>query len=346
MLDKTAPDEAQIDTLFEVLQNQTTLENVRGMLRDKGLPHSASSWHAMFERRLQPGLKNGKIEVEEIVQLISESEEHGHKHVLFFQYDLDRLHELEHLFDSAQVEKWAKSKQFPGAGDYVFEAYPDKPTVTEVRVGDGATGGAFVLKTAQTLKRKRPAERKQIDGVWFWVANEVSYRAVDVLKVHDNGLIEIRVHTRSDNISYSGAALSALNIVHGLFNTAALPELSLKSVKVFLSAPKNKDEVSENFEVYEANFKNDQGDRMQSSSLQDRGGILSSKVMPEVIDQFSDSEHDPYCERVRVSYKMGDVKKINIILTENANEIITTSNLSRDEYEEVLGALLKIHEAE
>jgi len=345
MLDKTPPGADQLKKLFEVLENQTTLENVRDMLRSKGLSHSAPSWHAMFEKRLQPGLRDGSIQVEEIVQIISDTEEHGHKHILFFQYDKDKLDDLAHLFDNSHVAKWVKEKKFPEKGDYVFEAYPDKPTVTEVRIGDGDNTDAFVVKIAQTLHRKKPGELLELGGRTVWVSEQVPYRAVDVLKVHSNGLIEIRVHTRSNSISYPGAAMAVLNVAHGFFNTVAIPELSLTSVKAYLSDPKNRPKLSKRFEVYEADFKNDQGDRMQSSSLQDRGGIFSSNVMPEVIGQFSSGEHDPYCERVRVSYKMGDVKKINIILTENANEIITTSNLSRDDYDEVLGALLKFQEA-
>jgi len=44
MFNKALEDEISKSELFEVLESQTTLETVRGLLREKDLPHSASSW--------------------------------------------------------------------------------------------------------------------------------------------------------------------------------------------------------------------------------------------------------------------------------------------------------------
>lgn len=137
------------ELLLQVLETQVTLDIVRALIRNKGLSFSASSWSEMKKTRIKPALANGQLLKADLVELIRQAEEHGRKHVRFFQYDPDQLADLEPAFDIANVQSWASGQKFPLSGDYVFAAYPDNQTVTEVRVGDGSEQNCFVLKVAK-----------------------------------------------------------------------------------------------------------------------------------------------------------------------------------------------------
>lgn len=353
-----AVNETEIDesTLLKVLENQTVLGAVRDHLRDKGLPSSASSWEQMLEKRIKPALANGSILRDDLVELIRASEEHGNKHVRLFRYADDSLADLAPAFDCAKVKEWGRANRYPVSGDYVFASYPAAPTVTEVRVGDGEDEAAFILKIARTENRRKKAELKEIDGEIFYVAAKVAYRAVDVVKIHADGLIEVRMDPRAEPpICYKGSAAAAIKFLEGLVNRAHIRELSLANAKATFSGLKSVgeaeeeveeevDNVSQKFELYEASHKNGLGDRVHSSSLVEKGGMTASTVMPKVIEVFTVGEHDPYCERVRVSYNHEGVKKINAILSDDINEIIFTAKLTRVEHESVLEAILAVNE--
>lgn len=337
-------EEISNEVLFEVLENQATLDAVRAFLRKKQLPHSASSWAKMIETRVAPALSSGAISVDELVGIIREAEEHGKKHVRLFHIPEDRLKDVKGAIQEDVVAAWAKTKGHPGTGEYVFAAYPTNPLVAEVRVGDGNDKDCLVLKIARTEHRRKRGELKEIGGQEVYVSPRVPFRAVDVLKVHANGLVEVRLNPRTEPpISYSGTANSVLSQVEGLIDPTQIGELSLATAKNSFSDQQKKQQVVENFELYETQHKNDRGDRIQSSSQAEQGGILTSDVMTEVIKQFTVGDPEAYCEKVRVSYQFGKVKKINAILSEDTNEIIFTAGLSREEYDEVLSAILKVN---
>lgn len=335
------------NVLFEVLEGQATLDAVREFLRSKQLAHSASSWAKMIETRVKPALLNRSITADELVGIIREAEEHGNKHVRLFYVPEDRIDDLKAAILPDVVDAWANEKGYPKTGEYVFTAYPPAPVVAEVRVGDGEDSEALVLKVARTEYRRRRGVLTEVEGREVYLAERVPFRAVDVLKIHANGLIEVRLDPRTEPpISYSGTANAVLSQLHGLVDPSQIGELSLAPAKNSFSDLQKKQEVAEHFELYETQHKNNKGDRIQSSSQAEQGGMLASDVMTNVIKQFTVGDPEAYCEKVRVSYQFGNVKKINAILSEDTNEIIFTAGLSREEYDEVLMAILKVNSEE
>ncbi|SEN37574.1 hypothetical protein SAMN05216227_101282 [Pseudorhodobacter antarcticus] len=330
--------------LLQILETQVTLDIVRALLRDKGLSFSASSWAEMKETRLMPALVNGQLLKADLVELIRQAEEHGRKHVRLFQYDPDKLAELTSAFDMTNVESWASAKSFPLSGEYVFAAFPDRPTVTEVRVGDGSDKNCFVLKVAKTDQRRKAAVLQDWNGGQAYIAEVVLYRAVDVVKVHANGMVEVRLDPRSERpISYSGSARAALGYLNGLVATDPMVEMSLANAKAALSALQTGDEATKHFQLNQASLRNTFGDKILSSSQIENGGMVASSVMTGVLGLFNGGAYDPYCEHVRVSYNYSGGKQINAILSDDINEIIFTASLSRHEYDDAMGSILKLN---
>ncbi len=333
------------EELFEVLQKHTTLGAVRSLLKEKGELHSARSWSDILENRVLPCLEAGSISVEELIGLIREAEEHDRKHVRLFRYQKRHLSDVSNALQLKSLEVWIKKNNLPTCGRYHFAAYPKTPVITEVRLGDGGDLDALILKVARTESRKLKGQYVTLEnGTEVYQVPLARHRAVDVVKLHSNGLIEVRLHPRTERpISYSASAEAVLKQLDGLISRTRLGELSLATAKDTFSDNEKVAESCEKFEAYEAQHKNDKGDRIQSSSLADQGGLSASNVMTGVIKQFTDAEPGAYCERVRVSYLFDGAKKINAILTEDTNEIVFTASLSRKEYEEALHAILEVN---
>ncbi len=147
----------------------------------------------------------------------------------------------------------------------MFAAYPPNPIVAEVRVGDGDDKDALIIKVARTEHRRKRGVLTEIDGREVYLADRVPFRAVDVLKIHMNGLVEVRLNPRTEPpISYSGTANSVLSQVNGLIDATMIGELSLATAKNSFSDQQKSQQVVENFELYETQHKNDRGDRIQS----------------------------------------------------------------------------------
>jgi len=332
------------ELLLQVLETQVTLDTVRDLLREKGLSCSAQSWADMKDVRIKPALNNGTVLKADLVELIRQSEEHGGKHVRLFQYSTENLTDLAPAFDSGHVRAWAAAKKLPTSAEYVFAVYPDEPTVTEVRVGDGDQADCFVLKVTKTDNRRKQAVLQEWNGGTAYISEVVQYRAVDVVKVHSNGMIEVRLDPRSERpVSYSASALAALSFLKGLLETPMMAEMSLANAKNTLSNMKDGDEATKEFKLNQASLRNASGDKVISSALVEVGDAVVNSVMPEVIGVFTGAGYDPYCEHVRVGYNFQDIKLINTILSDDVNEVIFTASLNREEYENALLAILKLN---
>lgn len=334
-----------LEELFEVLENQTTLDSVRKVLKEAGEAHSASSWKSMIETRLKPHILDGRLAASDLISLIQVAEEHSTKHVLLFKYDTSKLDDLLPLFDEAKIYSWAKNRSYPLKGEYRFAAKPKNPIVSEVRIDRKNGGSAFSIKISRTLtKTKRHGEPILLEDGLVVVGKQIEYRAVDLLKIYENGVIEARIHARRNVVSYPAIAETLFKLLDEIIDRSMITEISLSPAKKFISDVKNSDVVSEKFHVFEAGFRNSFGDRLHSSALQESGGIHASKVMPRVISQFSDSGNDSHCDRGRVGYIYNGTKTINVILTEGINEIILTAHLTQDEFDSTIDAILKICE--
>lgn len=331
---------ANLEELFEVLKGQTTLDSVRTLLKGKRLPYSAQSWETMIGKRLTPYLNDGRLLTSEVMELIRESEEHGNKHVFLYHFDKSKTAELQALLSEEPVAQWLAENSYPALGSYVLLSYPGVPTVSEVRID--AASGTFVFKLVRTLKRKLSPEIRVIDGEEVAVSKFENFRAVDVLKVHTNGLIEVRVHPRRGAISYSGAAAAMIGLVESLLGAGMISDFSLAPVKGYFTDVSKKGEMAGTFEVYDADFKTAKGERISSSALADEGGIQNADFFEELIPQVFSHGDDPYCESVRVGYQFGNLKKINIVFTDEPNEMFFTQNISSDQYSGALKEVLQI----
>ena len=168
--------------LLEVLQNQTTLNNVKTLLQSKNVPHSASSWSNMIEERIQPAIADGTLVFDDLVNLVRDAEEHGRKHVRLFRFNEATPGELSSALDAQTVGAWAEARNYPAAGQYVFSAYPAAPFISEVRLGDIGDPNALVIKVARTEYRRKTGELQEFNGEEVIISRRVPFRAVDVLK--------------------------------------------------------------------------------------------------------------------------------------------------------------------
>lgn len=337
---------ADLNIILEVIESQCTLDRVRTFLKDKGLTHSASSWDKMKDDRIRVHLKSGALSIDDLWMLARDSEEHGSKHVLLYEFSTTLNKQLEHLFDASTLDaEIKKNKELPARNKPILSLHPTTPIVTEIRLDLDGPLPKFVLKITKTLFRRQKAELEQLGQRIVFVSERVPYRAVDVVAIYPTGLMEVRVHTYAESINYDGAAAAAINMCGSLINGSDFKKLSLSSVKNYFSDSKKRDEVAARYEVVEADLNNDLGERVLPSAKQGRGGILASPNLLGVLDNFKKCEaDDPFCERVRYILRKSDTRTIPVAITEKVNEIIVMSNLSGEDYDYVISDILRIRE--
>jgi len=66
-----------IDSIFGLLRPATSLAVVSDFLKSKNLRFSATSWEEMKEKRILPAIRQQKISLADLKQLLSEAEEFG-----------------------------------------------------------------------------------------------------------------------------------------------------------------------------------------------------------------------------------------------------------------------------
>ena len=71
--------------LYKLLQSNSNIAHLQDFLKSKELPHSGGSWVNMFANRIDPALGSGKIALEDLFNLLRESEEHGSQHVFLYK---------------------------------------------------------------------------------------------------------------------------------------------------------------------------------------------------------------------------------------------------------------------
>jgi hypothetical protein len=324
------------------IQLQGTLEQVKVFLRQRNLPVSASSWDEIRSKRLEPALESGEISTDDLLRLLTEVEEHGGQHI--FLYCLADSQSIQHLFDELALNQLLRSDaKFPHLNTSSFVDMPSKPQISEIRqeIRDGIQ--CLVLKIVETRILRENNREHQERGKITITFDETPYRAVNVVKIWENGFCEVRVHSHKEALSYGGEAYGLLASLEPLFTQFTWREYDLANARNSLFDPTKRDENKARFSLKNANHRNNAGSKVAVSTARIEGSLYDDDRTVASLDTFHlDKEASgAYCDRVNVAVRASASnnkisRDINIILHGENNEFTITSRIAREEYEYVL----------
>jgi len=337
-----------VNVVFELLRLQSTLDQVADLLRDKGVEHSASSWEQMIERRLKPSLRVKSITVDDLLLLLREVEEHGDQHVLLYQ--LGRNDSFEELFDASTLENTiADLSGWPQVGEPSFVNLPKSRKIVEVRRDMKGSHRSIIIKfVEQRIKRKEKG--RGIDNGDFIIRyKQEPYRAVNVVRISEDGIADVRIFRHQEKMSYGSEAKALLQKVSPLVSLTKWEMLPLGKLRDNLLNPNKRSDIKKRFKLRYTVQKDGDGNRLQANSSGADTDILDAQNLIGSLDIFGNPTNATHCDRASIFVipQKSNQREIGVALHgENhgdPNEFSVGAKLTRQEYEHVLKSILEFN---
>jgi hypothetical protein len=209
---------------MELLQNTTSKELFCDFLKNKGLHHSGS-WSDLITKRVIPYIDDKKITVEELVSLLSDSDEHGRQHVFLYQirskaFDALRKDKLIPVLKANNLDKLLTSP--------LILDKPETPTISDIRWENNES--ELIIKVISTSQKYESVSEEHTDDDHFIKKfKRITTRSVNIVKLHSNGLVEVRISSKSNSTKYFE---DVENLLHSL--KAIIPYKEITSSPVNL----------------------------------------------------------------------------------------------------------------
>ncbi|TIQ99469.1 MAG: hypothetical protein E5X36_08780 [Mesorhizobium sp.] len=328
--------------MYGLIKRQGTLEQVGNFLRSRDLPHSGNSWTQMVENRLKVAVAEKKLSDLDLLELLRQTEEHGSQHI--FLYTLIPGRKIDKLFNG-DFPKILSTAKFPALGTVSLVDMPEKPTIVEVRtdVVDGVKSVVFkIVEKRSTLDKVSDTTK---NGQFIVTYNEVPYRAVNVMRIIEDGRAEIRLQSHSDSISYSGIASSIFTILDGVVNRLDWKDDKLDKFKEALLDEKRRKAIMSRFGLRHTQHTNTDGTRLTAAAGFPGASMYDDTDAVASVDRFLAKKGHAHCDKASVTVRKGAGLKrdVGLIVGGEANEFAITSKVSRAEYETILRTVIEFN---
>jgi hypothetical protein len=342
--------ENDLPVVLRLLEETATRREAEQLLRSRNLPYSALNWETFRTDRLAPAIQAKQVTVDHLADLVAEAEEHGRQHVLLYRATKQAASDA---IDENRVRQRLQQLDLPRVLDHprVLDM-PDTPTWVQARVERTPNGQPKALVMKQVMTRETRTclnERRTGNRLRINYRVEVA-RAVNVVKLHADGLCEVRVQSHRAEIGqrrkdYVGAATRLLTPLNGLLPVSQFQPVSLSPAKnkIFEQRATLTDVRFTN-----STLKNDHGYTISAAANTEAGNLFQDQGTSSGLDAFY--KHEAYCDSSNVWFKVGekpgkDPKApkepiwVHLLLSGKANEFAFTAQVSMKEYEHVLQRL-------
>ncbi|PPS23998.1 hypothetical protein BVY11_28425 [Pseudomonas amygdali pv. morsprunorum] len=95
--------------IYRLLKQATSQQVIKDFLRSKGIPVSAQNWDDLYDKRIEPALREKRFSVSDLRGLLQTVEEFGRQHSFLFQCAPDRAQKLlskADLLRSPKMKAW------------------------------------------------------------------------------------------------------------------------------------------------------------------------------------------------------------------------------------------------
>ncbi|MCX7321121.1 MAG: hypothetical protein NT113_17100 [Hyphomicrobiales bacterium] len=331
--------------LLRLIRDQGTLEQASSILRARGLEHSGSNWDDMIDRRLLASLNDGKLSEQDMIAIFAEVEEHGRQHV--FLYELGRGKTIDHLFDKATLRRLLKSSQrFPNLGEPSFVESPETPVIVEVRYETHGEAAFLVIKVVEPREQHYNKQETESGGRRTITFDVRRYRAVNVVRIWKSGLVELRIFSHRDPISYQGLATALWGQIDAVVQQDMFRICDLAPFRGAFWDKDRREDVQKLFALRSSDHKNAAGNRVRAAATASDTTMFDDPDLIASMDSFHSERSAAECERATVALRHeasgGKLNRnVNLLLHGETNEFTITSKVTRSEYEFVLDSILK-----
>lgn len=335
-----------VDRLLKVLPSVATLSVCSAFLKSEGLAHSASDWAELLDKRFREPLRTGQLAVARLADLVHESEENSSKRVHLFQARPGR--ETHPVFGSRSAEIYADLKGWPPLGQRRIARLPKHPEIVEARHDIGRGQRAFVVKVGTAETRKVVIDRRVDEkGNEVLVIGPRAVPVVNVVRLFEDGLLEIRMHRDKEIHAYGGTANAVWALINPLILRNDYDVRGVHSLLTKIWDPSVRMGLSERIGITKSEHRNGMQTSLEVRAGLEGGDIWSDPDTVETIDRFHNSHGGPAvgCKSAYIVVRARDElpeqeRDLIVLLHGQDHEFSVPSKCRKVDYDRALACLI------
>lgn len=336
-------DEEKFSAILRLLAANSSLSVVRAFLKDRELPYSAPSWNDLAETRLRPALKSGHLSEGDLLRLLQDAEEFGRQHVFLFGLSRRsaRLLTIEDHIENLAHEVGLDSVLNSNA---VLDE-PGELQIADMRIEPGSRNNAalLVLKLVGSIRRwERIQDEIEQDGTRVIRYSPIVERAVNVIRVHGDGIVEIRIHSHRSSSSYIEELDQIMETAEPILPVSKMSQVSLSKAKERLWSDRKS--LSKLIRYSDSELRNDLGTTLTAATGSKEDDLPDDAAAISSVQSFYKS--NGYFSASNIWFLKNPNKlsrDVHVRLAGELNEFAVPAQCVRGDYEHVLSEILRLN---
>lgn len=333
--------DAELNIAFKLLRINTSIQVVSRFLKYQELAHSAGSWDALVDNRIKPAIEARKLDRSDIIGLLRSVEEYGRQHVLLFRLPKSASQQL---LNEEFVRSALKSYDLLS----LFENpkivdLPNGQILVDVRIGMGTSQRELVIKSVDGRVYRRLLSRKTEGDFETLVYENYRQRAVNVVRVQEDGSVDIRIQSYRKVIDYGAAAENLIDLCLPLIERMKLEIVPVTTAKAHIAS--KPPDLRGRIRFGNGIFRNRKGGGMSISTGHEQQDLYDDEGAVEGTAAYV-KRNDGYCHEANVYWRAkveGGLPsaEMHSLIGGAINEFAITGQCDRSDYEYVLEQIKK-----
>jgi hypothetical protein len=331
----------KLSLLLKLIERATSIAVVRDFLKSRNLPHSAASWDDLRTKRILPAIDDGRLSLEALQALLRSTEGFGRQHIFLFKCPPDRAVAMiaEERVRSLLLDKGVGEAEH----DPLVVDLPPEPTFVDVRFRKVSGLKSLTLKEIEKrTSKKLTSETTDDEAMTFTKVYRVEHqRAINVARLWDNGLLEVRIASRDNATRYRDDLAHFFNRLKPIIPRNEFAEISLRLLKKNLWAKRVELQHLVKFSTY--TLQDDEGMSLRANAVLSTDDLAGSERIAKSLAEFN--AETVQCSDSNIYFKIVEkgetVKEIHVLLNGEDNEFAVTAAITEEEYEYVLHQVLQ-----
>ena len=337
--DKSIPEgtKAECEAIWKLLQEVTSLSVVADFLKSRKQHFSSGSWDEMLEKRIFPLIARGMLTTNDLASLLSEAEQFGRCHV--FLYKTTKEKALQLLDDSRIKGLCEKKKTLSLLNGSVIWNTPITPTLSSIKTDTDAGNTSKTFRVLETRSERQFLKEEIVNDIITRSWKQANVRAVNSLRLHPSGLLEIRIQSHHSSTKYEADITRIWKVIGDFLPVTEFSPFSLSKAKSKLWAARG--DLTKKIRFKDSLLMNAVGTSMLTSTGDEQGDLFADTNASASIDTFLEGR-GAYCDSANIWFLPVEnvfEREVHVLLSGQDNEFAITANCTKTEYDYVLNEL-------
>jgi hypothetical protein len=330
----------KLSLLLKLIERATSIAVVQDFLKSRHLSHSAASWVELRTKRILPAIDEGQLTLADLHALLRRTEGFGRQHIFIFKCAAGRAAPM--IAEERVRDLLLERGVVEAADDPLVVDLPTEPTFVDVRFGKSEGVKFMALKEIEKrTSKKLTSETTDDEAMTFTKVYKVEHqRAINVARLWDNGLLEVRIASRDNATGYRDDLAHFFNRLKPIIARSEFAEISLMQLKKNLWAKRDKLQHLVKFSTY--TLQDDEGMSLRANAVLSTDDLAGSERVAKSLAAFN--AETVQCSDSNIYFKIVEqgetVKEIHVLLNGEDNEFAVTAAITEEEYEYVLHQVL------